>query len=88
MFDTLVTEPSTFLLCGAFLTHIFRKFKIDLVSETNVVTVFLNSLIDHFFDRSYWKHLHHNLLFLFIIFTEPPSISLLLLLMPFIALGY
>lgn len=40
MFDTLVKEPSTFLSYGAFLTHIFRKFKIDLASKTNVVKVF------------------------------------------------
>ena len=40
MFDTLVREPSFFLPYGAFLTHIFRKFKINLASETNVVKVF------------------------------------------------
>ena len=40
MFDTLVKVPSTVLPYGDFLTHIFRKFKIDLASETNVVKVF------------------------------------------------
>ena len=46
MFNTLVREPSTFLPYDAFLTHIFRKFKIDLASESNVVKVFAP------FDRS------------------------------------
>ena len=40
MFDTLVKKPSKFLPYGAFLTHIFRKFKIGLAIETNVVKVF------------------------------------------------
>jgi len=40
MFDTLVKEPYTFLPNGAFLTHIFHKFKKDLASEANVVKVF------------------------------------------------
>ena len=40
MFAILVKEPSTFLPYGAFLTHIFHKFKIDLAFESNVVKVF------------------------------------------------
>ena len=40
MFDTMVKEHSTFLLYGAFLTHVFRKFKIDFASETTVVKLF------------------------------------------------
>ena len=40
LFDTLVKEPSTFLPFGAFLTHIFRKFKLDLAFESNMVKVF------------------------------------------------
>jgi len=46
MFDTLVKKPSTFLPYDAFLTHIFRKFKLGLASETNVAKVFAS------FDRS------------------------------------
>ena len=37
IFDTLVREPTTSLPYGASLSHIFKKFKIDLASETNAV---------------------------------------------------
>ena len=86
IFDTLVKEPSTFLPYGAFLTHIFRKFKIDLALETNVVKVF------ELFDRSVLLRMKllktppHNLIFLFIVLIEHPNLPLLLLLMPFITL--
>ena len=46
IFDTLVKEHSSSLPYGAYLTFIFKKFKIDLASETNVVKVF------ELFDRS------------------------------------
>ena len=46
IFDTMVKEHSSFLPYGAFLTHVFRKFKINLVSETNIIKLFES------FDRS------------------------------------
>jgi len=40
MFDTLVKKPPIFLPYGVFLAHIFRKFKLDLPFESNVIKVF------------------------------------------------
>ena len=40
IFDTMVKPHSSFLPYGAFLTPIFRKFHIDLTSETTVVKIF------------------------------------------------
>ena len=51
MFDNLVKDPSTFLPCTAFLSQIFRKFKIDLASETNAVKTF------NLFDRYVLLHM-------------------------------
>jgi len=46
MFDTIMKEHTLFLPYSAFLTHVFRKFKLDLASEINVTKVF------ELFDRS------------------------------------
>ena len=40
IFDTLVKDHTSFIPYGAFLSHVFRKFHIDLASETSVVKVF------------------------------------------------
>ena len=40
IFDNLVKEHTSFLPYGAFLSHVFQKFKIDFASETSVVKVF------------------------------------------------
>ena len=40
IFDTLVKEHSSSLPYRPYLTFIFKKFKLDLASETNVVKVF------------------------------------------------
>ena len=40
IFGTLVKDRTSFLPYGAFLSHVFRKFHIDLASETSVVKVF------------------------------------------------
>ena len=40
MFDNIVKEHTSFLTYGAFLSHVFRKFKLDLSSKTSVVKVF------------------------------------------------
>ena len=40
IFDTLVKDHTSFLPCGAFLSHVFRKFHIDFASETSVIKVF------------------------------------------------
>jgi len=40
IFDTLVKDHTSFLPYGAFLSHVFWKFHIDLASETSVVKVF------------------------------------------------
>jgi len=78
MFDTLVKNPSTFLPCGAFLTRIFRKCKVNLASESNVVKIFEPfELIDQFFVWSCWKHCHHILLFVHTVLTEHPNHPLL-----------
>ena len=46
IFDNLMKEHTTFLPYGAYLTHIFKIFKVDLVSKTNVIKTF--ELFDHF----------------------------------------
>ena len=40
IFDTIVKDHTSFLPYGAFLSHVFRKFHIDLDSETSVIKVF------------------------------------------------
>ena len=40
IFDTMVKYHSSFLPFGAFLTPIFRKFHVDLTSETSVIKIF------------------------------------------------
>jgi len=40
IFDTLVKDHTCFLPYGAFLSHVFQKFHIDLSSKTSVVKVF------------------------------------------------
>ena len=40
IFDAMVKYHSSFLPFGAFLTPIFRKFHVDLASETSVVKIF------------------------------------------------
>ena len=40
IFGTLVKDHTSFLSYGAFLSHVFRKFHIDLASKTSVVKVF------------------------------------------------
>ena len=40
IFDTLVKDHTSFLPYGAFLSHMFRKFHINLDSETSVIKVF------------------------------------------------
>ena len=40
IFDNLVKDHTSFLPYGAFLSHVFQKFHIDLTSETSVVKVF------------------------------------------------
>jgi len=40
IFDTLIKDHTSFLPYGAFLSHVFQKFHIDLASETSVVKVF------------------------------------------------
>jgi len=37
IFDNIIKKHSSFLPCGALLSHVFQKFKIDLTSETSVV---------------------------------------------------
>ena len=39
MFDNIVKEHTSILPYGAFLSHVFRKFKLDLAFETSVVKV-------------------------------------------------
>ena len=45
IFDNLVKEHTTFLPYGAYLTRIFKKFKVDLSTESDVVKTF--ELFDH-----------------------------------------
>jgi len=45
IFDNLVNEHTTFLPYGAYLTYIFKKFKVDLASESNVIKSV--ELLDH-----------------------------------------
>ena len=40
MFYTIMKEHSIFFPYGAFFTHVFQKFKMDLASEANVVKLF------------------------------------------------
>ena len=40
IFYTLIKDHTSFLPYGAFLSHVFQKFHIDLASETSVVKVF------------------------------------------------
>ena len=40
IFNTLVKDHTSFLPYGAILSHVFRKFHIDLASEMSVVKVF------------------------------------------------
>ena len=40
IFDNRVKNHTSFLPYGAFLSHVFRKFHIDLAFETSVVKVF------------------------------------------------
>ena len=40
IFDNLVKEHTTFFPYGAYLTHIFKKFKVDLSLESNVIKTF------------------------------------------------
>ena len=40
IFDNLVKDHTSFLLYGALLSHVFRKFHIDLAFETSVIKVF------------------------------------------------
>ena len=40
IFENIVKKHTSFLPYLAFLSHVFRKFKIDLSSETSVVKVF------------------------------------------------
>ena len=40
IFDNLVREHTTYVPYGSYLTHTFKKFKIDVASETNVVKTF------------------------------------------------
>ena len=60
IFDTLVKDHTSFLSYGAFLSHVFRKFHIDLTSEMSVVKIFEH--FDHVV-------LHHMKLY---VFSHPP----------------
>ena len=40
IFDNIIKEYTSFLPYGAFMSHVFRNFKLDLASETSVVKVF------------------------------------------------
>jgi len=40
IFVTIVKEHTSFLPYGDFLSHVFRKFKLDLAFETSVIKVF------------------------------------------------
>ena len=45
IFDNFVKEHTAFFPYRAYLTHIFKKFKIDLASESNVIKFF--EIFDH-----------------------------------------
>ena len=61
IFDTIVKDHTSFLPYGAFLSHVFRKFHIDLASETSIIKVFEPS------DRDVLQRMKlHD-------FSQPPS---------------
>jgi len=46
IFDNFMREHATFFRYGAYLTYIFKKFKVDLSSKSNIIKIF------EIFDRS------------------------------------
>ena len=46
MFNIFITYHPSFLPYGDFLTYIFKKFKVDLQNESNVITSY--EIFDHY----------------------------------------